>query len=94
MPHQWYSLRMNRSTHPSAKQPMPGNVKSELAKRKLMDAYLARPEYQRNDYLKSIALAIGVPAKQKLIDQMMTELENGKLYKGAPWEPPAAPAKK
>jgi len=85
---------MNRSPHPSAKQPMPGNVKSELAKKKLMDAYLARPEYQRNDYLKGIALAIGVPAKQKLIDQMVADLEHGKQYKGEPWEPPAAPAKK
>jgi len=84
---------MNRSTHPSAKQPMPGNVKSALAKRELMDAYLARPEYQRNDYLKGIALAIGTTAKQKLIDQMLAELENGKLYKGQPWEPPAPAAK-
>jgi hypothetical protein len=85
---------MNRSPHPTAKPPMPGNVRTELAKRKLMDAYLARPEYQRNDYLKGIAQAIGMPAKQKLIDQMIAELENGKLYKGQPWEPPAPPAKK
>lgn len=84
---------MTRSTHPVPKQPMPGNVRTELAKRKLMETYLARPEYQRNDYLKGIGLAIGMPAKQKLIDQMMTELENGKLYKGQPWEP-AAPATK
>lgn len=85
---------MNRSTHPTAKQPMPGNVKGALAKRKLMDAYLARPEYQRNDYLKGISLAIGTTAKQKLIDQMLADLENGKLYKGEPWEPPAPTAKK
>jgi hypothetical protein len=71
---------------------MPGNVKSALAKRKLMDAYLARPEYQRRDYLKAIALAHGEPAKQKLIDQMLEELEHGKLYKGEPWEPAAPKA--
>ena len=76
-----------------AKSPMPGNVHAALVKRKLMDAYLARPEYQRQDYLKWIAAAHGAPAKQKLLDQMLAELENGKLYKGEAWAPPA-PVKK
>ena len=68
--------------------PMPGNVRTALDKGNLMDAYLARPEYQRIDYLKWIAGASGAPAKQKLLDQMLAELSNGKLFKGEAWTPP------
>lgn len=76
------------------KQPMPGNVRAALEKRNLMDAYLARPEYQQGDYLKWIALAAGPAAKQKRLDQMLEELEKGKLFKGEPWTPPEkAPSK-
>jgi len=67
---------------------MPGNVRTALDKGNLMDAYLARPEYQRIDYLKWIAGASGAPAKQKLLDQMLAELANGKLFKGEAWTPP------
>ena len=70
---------------------MPGNVRTALEKRKLMDAYLARPEYQRLEYLKTIANAYGTAAKDKLLDQMLDELENGKLYRGEAWAPPAKP---
>jgi hypothetical protein len=80
---------MSRISQPStASQPMPGNVRSALAKRKLTDAYRARPHYQQQDYLKWIALAVGPAAKQQRLDQMLTELENGGLYKGEPWTPP------
>jgi len=81
---------MKRGMFPNT--PMPGNVKTALEKRKLMDAYLARPEYQRIEYLKTIANAYGTAAKDKLLEQMLGELENGKLYRGAAWSPPA-PAK-
>ena len=67
---------------------MPGNVRAELEKRNLMDAYLARPEYQKSDYLKWIALAAGPAAKQKRLDQMLDELEKGNVFKGEPWSPP------
>jgi hypothetical protein len=73
---------------------MPGNVRSALEKRKLMDAYLARPEYQKDDYLKWIALAAGPNAKQKRLDQMLDELEKGDVFKGEPWTPPQKPAAK
>jgi hypothetical protein len=53
-----------------------------------MDAYLARPDYQKGDYLKWIALAVGPTAKQKRLDQMLDELEKGNLFKGEPWTPP------
>jgi hypothetical protein len=75
-----------------AKSPMPGNVHAALVKRNLMDAYLTRPEYQKQDYLKWIAAAHGAPAKQKLLDQMLGELASGDAYKGAPWAPPAPTA--
>ena len=78
---------------PFPNTPMPGNVKTALTKGNLMDAYLARPEYQRIDYLKWIAGANGTPAKQKLLDQMLAELADGKLYKGDAWAPPT-PVKK
>ena len=81
---------MKRGMFPTT--PMPGNVKTALEKRKLMDAYLARPEYQRIEYLKTIANAYGTAAKDKLLEQMLSELEDGKLYRGAAWTPPE-PAK-
>jgi hypothetical protein len=75
------------------RQPMPGNVRAALEKRKLMDAYLARPDYQKDDYLKWIALTAGPAAKQKRLDQMLDELEKGDVFKGEPWTPPQKPAK-
>jgi len=84
---------MGRMQFPT-KQPMPGNVRTALEKRNLMDAYLARPDYQKGDYLKWIALAAGPAAKQKRLDQMLDELENGKLFKGEPWTPPQKPPAK
>jgi hypothetical protein len=74
---------------------MPGNVKGALAKRKLMDAFRERPDYQQNDYLKWIAAANGVATKQQRLDQMLDELDKGAMFKGEPWTPPApvAPAK-
>ena len=80
---------MKRGNFPNTA--MPGNVRTALEKRKLMDAYLARPEYQRLEYLKTIANAYGTAAKDKLLDQMLDELENGKLYRGEAWTPPAKP---
>lgn len=80
---------MKRDMFP--KTPMPGNVRTALEKRKLMDAYLARPEYQRIEYLKAIAKAYGAAAKDKLLDQMLGDLENGQLYRGEAWAPPAKP---
>jgi hypothetical protein len=84
---------MGRMQFPT-KQSMPGNVRAALEKRNLMDAYLARPSYQRDDYLKWIALAVGPAAKQKRLDQMLEDLEQGHSYKGEPWTPPQKPHSK
>jgi len=70
---------------------MPGNVRGALAKRNLADAFRARPDYQRDGYLKWIAAAAGPSAKQQRLDQMLDELQNGGLFQGEPWTPPAKP---
>lgn len=81
---------MARSSHPNtAPQPMPGNVRGALAKKNLMDAFRARPDYQQNGYLKWIATAAGPTAKQQRLDQMLEELEKGGVFQGEPWTPPA-----
>jgi hypothetical protein len=58
-----------------------------------LDEYLARPEYQKTEYLKCIPLAVGPTAKQKRLDQMLDELEKGGLFKGEPWTAPEKPTK-
>lgn len=68
---------------------MPGNVRGALAKKNLLDAFRARPDYQRNGYLKWIASAAGPAAKQQRLDQMLDELQQGGLFQGEPWTPPA-----
>jgi Bacteriocin-protection, YdeI or OmpD-Associated len=73
---------------------MPGNVRDALTKRKLMDAFRARPDYQQNDYLKWLATANGVATKQQRLDQMLDELQNGGLFKGEKWTAPAPTAPK
>jgi len=68
---------------------MPGNVRGALAKKNLMDAFRARPDYQQNDYLKWIATGAGPATKQERLDQMLDELQKGGLFKGEPWTPPS-----
>lgn len=63
-----------------AKQPMPAFIKDALIERGLMDAYKARPAYQRNDYLGWIARAKREDTKQRRLSQMLTELELGGVY--------------
>lgn len=81
---------MTRVSHPNkSPQPMPGNVRGALVKHDLMDAYRARPDYQQNEYLKWIATASGEATKAKRLAQMLDELQNGGLFKGEAWTPPA-----
>jgi hypothetical protein len=85
---------MARTAHPNTSpQPMPGNVRGALAKRKLLDAFHARPDYQQNEYLKWIATANGPTTKQQRLDQMLDELSRGGVFKGEPWTPPPPVAK-
>ncbi|WP_353643554.1 YdeI/OmpD-associated family protein [Mesorhizobium sp. WSM2239] len=65
--------------------PMPDDIRDELRARGLMDAYEARPDYQRNDYLGWIARAKREETRRKRLDQMLDELERGDLYMNMAW---------
>ena len=45
-----------------------------------MDEYLARPHYQRNDYLAWIKRAAKDETRASRIAQMLAELETGGVY--------------
>lgn len=62
------------------KQPMPGFVERALMEAGLMDAYEARPPYQRNDYLLWINEAKRQETKNKRLRQMLDELKVGGVY--------------
>ncbi len=64
--------------HPS--QPMPDFVQEALEKRGLMADYEARPAYQQNDYLGWINRAKRQATKEKRLQQMLEELEEGGVY--------------
>lgn len=68
-------------------QPMPPFVEEALVARGLMEAYQARPPYQRNDYLGWINRAKMDATKQKRLTQMLEELERGDRYMNMRWEP-------
>ena len=64
---------------------MPDFVQDALHKRKLMDAYLARPPYQRNDYIGWITRARLTATRQKRLKQMLDELKKGNVYMKMKW---------
>lgn len=68
-------------------QPMPDFVREALCKRGLMDAYKARPPYQRNDYLGWINRAKREETKMKRLNTMLDELADGEGYMGMPYKP-------
>lgn len=77
------------STLKRPKNPMPRFVRDALNERALMEAYRARPPYQQNDYLGWIAHAKLEATKLKRLNQMLEELEGGKLYMNMAWRPRA-----
>lgn len=50
-----------------------------------MDAYKARPAYQKNDYLAWIKDAKLDTTRQRRLDQMLSELKDGKKYMKMAW---------
>jgi uncharacterized protein YdeI (YjbR/CyaY-like superfamily) len=50
-----------------------------------MNAYLARPPYQQNDYIGWITRAKLESTKQKRLNQMLDELELGGVYMKMKW---------
>ena len=69
-------------------RPVPGYVKTALAKHKLVDAFRARPEYQRNDYVTWLEAVKLNEQRQQRLAQFISELEKGDVYMGEPWSPP------
>ena len=62
------------------KYPMPEFIEQALEERGLMEAYLARPAYQQNDYIGWITRAKREETKEKRLNQMREELEIGGVY--------------
>ena len=59
---------------------MPADVKALLLENDVMDAYLERPFYQRNDYLGWIERAKRPDTRARRMEQMIDELRNGGVY--------------
>lgn len=65
--------------------PMPEEVLRALEARGLLDAYQARPAFQRNDYLGWIARARKLETRHKRLAQMLDELQDGDIYMKMRW---------
>ncbi len=72
---------------PRLRYPMPDFIREALNTRGLMDDYLSRPTYQRNDYIGWITRAKRDETKQKRLKQMLNELERGGVYMNMKWKP-------
>ncbi len=69
-----------RSRLTRARNRMPQFVRDALHERGLMDAYRARPPYQRNDYLGWIGRAKQKSTRDRRLEQMLDELARGDRY--------------
>lgn len=72
---------------PRPRYPMPEYMREALEARGLMDAYNARPPYQRNDYIGWITRAKRLETQEKRLNQMLDELEKGDVYMKMEWKP-------
>lgn len=72
---------------PRPRYPMPEYIREALESRGVMDAYNARPPYQRNDYIGWITRAKRVETQEKRLNQMLEELEKGDVYMKMKWGP-------
>jgi len=64
---------------------MPAGVRAALVAQGLLDAYRARPAYQRNDYLGWIARAKRPETRARRLARMLDELEAGDVYMKMTW---------
>lgn len=67
---------------------MSAEVRAALEQRDILDAYLERPPYQRNDYLGWIGRAKREETRAKRVAQMLDELEAGDRYMKMKWSGP------
>jgi uncharacterized protein YdeI (YjbR/CyaY-like superfamily) len=80
-------MTSHRTTIRRPRHPMPDFVRQALLKNKIMDAYLARPPYQQNDYVGWINHAVKDETKQKRLNQMIDELKKGDVYMKMAYKP-------
>ena len=66
-------------------QPMSEPVRRALQSAGLMDEYLERPAYQRNDYLSWITRAKRQDTQNRRLAQMLDELRRGDVYMKMEW---------
>jgi len=64
------------------RHPIPDDIREALKNRGLLDAYQNRPAYQQNDYIGWITRAKRVETREKRLQQMLDELEQGGIYMG------------
>lgn len=80
-------LTRRKARLPRPRHEMPDFIHEALQKHGLMDAYLARPPYQRNDYIGWITRARLTPTRHKRLRQMLDELKKGDVYMNMKREP-------
>ena len=80
--------RLKRPVHP-----MPDFVRNALIGSGLMEAYQARPPYQRNDYIGWITRARLPATQQRRLDKMLGDLKAGDRYMGMAYKTRRPPAK-
>jgi uncharacterized protein YdeI (YjbR/CyaY-like superfamily) len=64
---------------------IPDFFRDALNTRGMMNAYLARPPYQQNDYIGWVTRAKLEATKQKRLNQILAELEHGGVYMKMKW---------
>ena len=64
---------------------MPDDVQLALEARALTDEYLARPEYQQNEYIAWINESEHEDERIKRLNQMLDELADGVAYMNMPY---------
>ena len=64
---------------------MPAFMREALSTAGLMDAYEARPAYQRNDYIGWITRAKRPETRERRLIQMLEELAAGDRYMKMPY---------
>lgn len=64
---------------------LPDFFREALEAHGLTDAYLARPPYQRNDYIGWVTRAKLEATRQKRLNQMLDELKRGGVYMKMKW---------
>jgi uncharacterized protein YdeI (YjbR/CyaY-like superfamily) len=77
--------RVGASKRP--RETMSSSVRSALESKGLLEAYRARPAYQRNDYLGWINSAKREDTKKKRLHQMLRELAGGTKYMNMAYRP-------